>query len=209
MGLQELLDRVLGGMQSPHTNITVEFLDLAGRLEPLLYMEDQALAKVHLTARCRLHFHHEVAKIWKAALECSQYFLWRPVHPLEERQTIHGLLAVLVHVEDEDEDGAKIARETLKEAAEVLQWRLKDSVLAEDTISLQELLHKISKRLIQHCSPRRELEEQVYGFLHFFKSQRPSAKKAAAMLLASCQVTFFTSTATSVPRETCTPSRPG
>nr|XP_016846595.1 PREDICTED: uncharacterized protein LOC107982246 [Anolis carolinensis] len=176
--------RDLRGNAITHTNITVEFLTLAGWLGPLLYKEDRALAKRHLTARCLLLFHHEAAKIRKAALECFQHFLWHPVHPLEERQTINGLLAVLMHVEDEDEEVTKTARETLKEAAEVLRWHLKDSVLAEDTFSLQELLHKISKCLIHHCSPRREVEEQVYGCLRFFKSQRPSAKKVVAMLLS-------------------------
>ncbi|XP_008107416.1 uncharacterized protein LOC103278648 [Anolis carolinensis] len=63
MGLQELLDGIIGGMQSPHTNITMEFLSLAGRLGPLLHIEDQALGKVHLTATCRRLFHHEAAKI--------------------------------------------------------------------------------------------------------------------------------------------------
>ncbi|XP_062817030.1 uncharacterized protein LOC134293434 isoform X1 [Anolis carolinensis] len=183
MGLQELLDGIIGGMQSPHTNIAMEFLNLAGQLEPLLHIEDRALAKVHLTATCRRLFHHEAANIRTAALECFRHFIWRPGHPLQERQTISDLLVVLMHVEDEDEEVAKTARETLREAADVLNWHLKDSVLAEDTFSLQELLHKISKRLIHHCRPRKELEEQVYGCLRIFKSQRPSARKVAAMLV--------------------------
>ncbi|XP_067320151.1 uncharacterized protein [Anolis sagrei] len=183
MGLKELLVGVTAGLQSPHHNVTLEFLDLAGRLEPLLQEEDRGPAKVHLAAIYRLLFHHEAAKIRKAALECFKHLLWRPEDPNQERQTIHGLLAVLVHVEDEDEEVAKAARETLREVAQVLGWHLEESVLARDTFSLQELLHKICKRLIQHCSSRWELEEKVYGFPLFFKSQHPSAKKAAAMLL--------------------------
>ncbi|XP_053164930.1 uncharacterized protein LOC128350546 [Hemicordylus capensis] len=146
--------------------------------------EHQATVNAALAALCRPLFHHEEAKIRRAAMKTHLDLLQHRHHHHEStEENITTLIAVLMHVEDEDLEVAQAAKDNLSLLAEALLWHLEGRLLARDSYSLQELLHKIAKRLIQQLGTEDAVEMETTNILGFFRSEQPSVRRTAALLI--------------------------
>ncbi|XP_063150965.1 uncharacterized protein LOC134492514 [Candoia aspera] len=179
---EELCHHVLGGLSSDSSTITLEFLGLAEQLGLQAGEEVWTPLNASLAAQYRSLFHHEAATIRRAALN-HIWPLLQHRKDLEGIAAIHTLIAVLMHVEDVEEEVAKAAKLTLRHLAQALHWHLGGTLLAGGTYSLQELLHKITKRLIRFPIPESQLEMEVFTCLWYFKSKQASVRRTAAMFI--------------------------
>ncbi|XP_063152697.1 uncharacterized protein LOC134492461 [Candoia aspera] len=182
MSPEELCHAILGGLSSDSSTITLEFLGLAEQLG--LQTEGEVWTPLNASLAAQYHslFHHEAVTIRRAALK-HIWPLLQHRKDLEGIAAIHTLIAVLMHVEDVEEEVAKAAKLTLRHLAQALHWHLGGTLLAGGTYSLQELLHKITKRLIRFPIPESQLEMEVFTCLWYFKSKQASVRRMAAMFI--------------------------
>ncbi|XP_053108491.1 uncharacterized protein LOC128326177 isoform X2 [Hemicordylus capensis] len=126
----------------------------------------------------------EEPKIRRAAMRTHLDLLQhRHHHHKGTEENITTLIAVLMHVEDEDLEVAQAAKDNLSLLAEALLWHLEGRLLAQDSYSLQELLHKIAKRLIRQLGTEDAVEMEATNILGFFRSEQPSVRRTAALLI--------------------------
>ncbi|XP_053130350.1 uncharacterized protein LOC128335705 isoform X3 [Hemicordylus capensis] len=180
---QDFSAGILGGLRTSSLEATLGVLAFMERLRHCP-SEHQATVNAALAALCRPLFHHEEAKIRRAAMKTHLDLLQHRHHHHEgTEENITTLIAVLMHVEDEDLEVAQAAKDNLSLLAEALLWHLEGRLLARDSYSLQELLHKIAKRLIRQLGTEDAVEMEATKILGFFRSEQPSVRRTAALLI--------------------------
>ncbi|XP_053124672.1 uncharacterized protein LOC128333313 isoform X10 [Hemicordylus capensis] len=180
---QDFSAGILGGLRTSSLEATLGVLAFMERLRHCP-SEHQATVNAVLAALCRPLFHHEEAKIRRAAMRTHLDLLQHRHHHHEgTEENITTLIAVLMHVEDEDLEVAQAAKDNLSLLAEALLWHLEGRLLARDSYSLQELLHKIAKRLIRQLGTEDAVEMEATNILGFFRSEQPSVRRTAALLI--------------------------
>ncbi|XP_053123037.1 uncharacterized protein LOC128332596 isoform X4 [Hemicordylus capensis] len=180
---QDFSAGILGGLRTSSLEATLGVLAFMERLRHCP-SEHQATVNAVLAALCRPLFHHEEAKIRRAAMKTHLDLLQHRHHHHEgTEENITTLIAVLMHVEDEDLEVAQAAKDNLSLLAEALLWHLEGRLLARDSYSLQELLHKIAKRLIRQLGTEDAVEMEAINILGFFRSEQPSVRRTAALLI--------------------------
>ncbi|XP_053123234.1 uncharacterized protein LOC128332673 isoform X2 [Hemicordylus capensis] len=142
------------------------------------YLSERGLLQIYGTLKA------EEAKIRRVAMRTHLDLLQhRNHHHKGTEENITTLIAVLMHVEDEDLEVAQAAKDNLSLLAEALLWQLEGKLLARDSYSLQELLHKIAKRLIRQLGTEDAVEMEATKILGFFRSEQPSVRRTAALLI--------------------------
>ncbi|XP_053123497.1 uncharacterized protein LOC128332787 [Hemicordylus capensis] len=180
---QDFSAGILGGLRTSSLEATLGVLAFMERLRHCP-SEHQATVNAVLAALCRPLFHHEEAKIRRAAMRTHLDLLQHRHHHHEgTEENITTLIVVLMHVEDEDLEVAQAAKDNLSLLAEALLWHLEGKLLARDSYSLQELLHKIAKRLIRQLGTEDAVEMEATKILGFFHSEQPSVRRMAALLI--------------------------
>ncbi|XP_062971910.1 uncharacterized protein LOC134391917 [Elgaria multicarinata webbii] len=169
-------DFIQGILGSSDGDATLAALDFAQQLWRHLPEQEQVPLNAPLAAQ-------ESAQVRKAALHYYRVLLQHQEPHEERRRKVTDLIGVLMHVEDEDEAMAEAAKDIARRLTEDLQRDLPWHVLARETFSLQELLHKISKRLLRYHTPRCVLESEVYDIMTYFRSKQASVRRTAAMFL--------------------------